>query len=161
MRAQPKIRRRKNKTNYLKRKRLLESAKPRVVIRKSNKYILIQYVESQVAKDCVKVSILSKDLLEYGWPKNNEGSLKSLPAAYLSGLLFGEKVKSFKPAILDTGLIRSTKGSRIYAALKGIVDSGFKIPHGAEIFPHENRIKNKNVAEFFDKVKTKIMGAKA
>lgn len=160
MRILPKKRRIKNKTNYLKRKRLLEGGRPRITIRKSNKYITIQYVETRIAQDTVKKSIVSSELLEYGWPKEKLGSLKSLPAAYLTGLLFGKMIKSFKPAVLDMGLIRNTKGSKIYAALKGIVDSGFNIPHGKEIFPEEKRIHSDNVKPFFEKVKTKIMEAK-
>jgi len=143
-------------TNYSKRKRLLEGRKPRVVIRKSNKYIILQYIESSRAQDAVKFSVSSKELLDYGWPKNNEGGLKSLAAAYLSGLLFGNKIKTQKAAILDTGLIRSTKGSRVYAALKGIADSGFEIAYNDEVFPEEKRINTEKTAAFFDKVKSTV-----
>jgi large subunit ribosomal protein L18 len=136
--------------------RLLEGRKPRVVVRKSNKYIIIQYIESKAAQDAVKVSVSSKDLLDYGWPEAKAGSLKSLGAAYLAGIIFGSKVKKFAPAILDTGLIRSTKGSRIYAAVKGMTDSGFKIPCSPEVMPTEERIKNENIKEFFDKVKSSV-----
>lgn len=140
---------------------MLESGKPRIIIRKSNKYIIIQYVESKIAQDSVKKAISSNELLEYGWPKEKIGSLKSIPAAYLTGLLFGKSIKDLKPAVFDLGLARSTKGSRIYAALKGLVDAGFDIPHGKEIFPEEKRIQNENVKDFFEKVKIKIMGAKS
>lgn len=156
MKMLAKRRRLENKTNYLRRKRLLESKKPRIVIRKTNKYILIQYVESKSAQDNIKFSVLSKELLDYGWPKEKEGSLKSLPAAYLSGLLFGKKIKGLKEAVLDMGLIRNTKGSRIYASVKGIIDSGFNMNCSKEVFPEENRIKNDNSKDFFDKVKSSI-----
>ena len=85
-----KRRRRERKTNYLKRRRLLSGQKTRIVIRKSNRYIIIQAVESRFAQDKIITSCLSKSLLEYGWPKEKSGSLKSLPAAYLTGLLFGK-----------------------------------------------------------------------
>jgi large subunit ribosomal protein L18 len=155
-----KKRRLEAKTNYNKRRRLLEGGKARVVIRKSNKFITIQYIESKVAQDFVRLTVTSKDLLELGWPAEKAGSLKSLAGAYLAGFLFGTKAKKFNEAILDTGLIRSTKGSRIYAALKGIADSGFKIPHNSEIFPEEERIKTENTEAFFDKVKQAIGGKK-
>lgn len=163
MKILPKRRRLEGKTNYTKRKKLLEARKPRIVIRKSNKYITIEYVESKVAQDSVKINLNSKILLEHGWPKESEGSLKSLGAAYLTGLIFGKKakilIKAHKP-VLDTGLIRSTKGSKIYAAVKGIIDSGIDMPHNKEVFPDEKRINNEKIKSFFDKVKQNIIGAK-
>ena len=60
MKIVAKRRRRESKTNYTKRKRLLENARPRVIIRKSNKFITIQYIESRVAQDKVVHSINSK-----------------------------------------------------------------------------------------------------
>ena len=153
-----KRRKAEGKTNYTKRRKLLEGGKPRIIIRKSNKQIIIQYVESKCAQDKVKVSTVSNELLNYGWPKEQAGSLKSLPAAYLAGLLFGKKALNMKltSAILDTGLIRSTKGSRIYSAVKGIVDSGFNLPHNTEVFPEDSRIENENVKAFFNKVKESL-----
>lgn len=161
MRILSKRRRHENKTNYTKRRRLLEGRKPRIVVRKTNKYVIIQYIESKAAQDTIKASVISKDLLEQGWPKESEGSLKSLGAAYLSGLLLAKKIKSFAPAILDTGLIRSTKGSRIYAAVKGLIDGGFNIPCSKEVFPEESRLTSDKTKGFFTKVKENIMkGAK-
>lgn len=158
MKLIPKKRRLEAKTNYSKRKRLLEGRKPRIVIRKTNKYVILEYVESKVAQDAVKVLVSSKQLLEFSWPAEKSGSLKSLAAAYLAGMLFGKKIKSLAPAILDTGLIRSTKGSRIYSAVKGINESGFKLPCSPEMYPEEARIKNK--LDFFEKVKKSIEGGK-
>jgi large subunit ribosomal protein L18 len=151
------------RTNYSKRKKLLESRKPRIVIRKSNKYILIQFVESKFAQDSIALVVNSKELLDYSWPKEKEGSLKSLGAAYLAGLLFASKAKAKKlgNAILDTGLIQSTKGSRVYAALNGIIDGGFELPHNKEVFPAKERIENEENKSFFNKVKEAITkGAK-
>jgi large subunit ribosomal protein L18 len=150
MRILPKRRRLEKKTNYSKRMKLLEYSKNRIVIRKTNRYILLQYVESKEAQDSVKYSLSSKSLLSYGWEKT--GSLKNLTAAYLTGLLFGNKIKKFDKAVLDLGLIRSTMGSRIYSSVKGIIDSGVKLSCDEKMFPSENRIKDKN----FDKVKEAI-----
>jgi large subunit ribosomal protein L18 len=160
MKILPKRRRLEKKTNYTKRRLLLEGKKPRIIIRKSNKYITLQYVESSRAQDKILFSVTSKDLINYGWPKDKEGSLKSLAAAYLIGLLFGKKIAGKEQAILDTGLNRSTRGSRIYAAVKGIVDSEFEIAHNEEVFPEESRINSENVKAFFDKVKEKIIKEK-
>jgi large subunit ribosomal protein L18 len=156
MKILPKRRRLENKTNYTKRRRLLEMGKNRIVVRKSNKYILIQYVETKQAQDSVKICVLSKELLGYGWPQEKIGSLKSLGAAYLTGLLFGNKIKSLPLPIIDTGLIRNTKGSRIYASLKGIIDAGVKIKCDPKVIPEEARIRKTDLNEFFDKVKNKI-----
>jgi len=153
MKKLSKRRRLEGKTNYLKRMRLLEGKKPRIAIRKSNRYITIQYIESRLAQDSVAVSVVSSDLLDYGWPEAKAGSLKSLGAAYLSGLLFGKKLGSKKDYVIDTGLIRSTKGSKVYAALKGISDAGLKIQMDKEVQPEEKRIKSDNLKDFFDKVK--------
>ena len=155
-----KRRRHEGKTNYTKRRRMLEGKKPRIVIRKTGRYIMIQYIESRIAQDFVKFSTDSKKLLDFGWPKQKEGSLKSLPAAYLTGMLFakiaeGKKLDG-KEAIIDMGLVKSTKGSRIYSAAKGMIDAGFKTPCSEQVFPAENRIKNENSKEFFDKVKQSI-----
>ena len=156
MKKLSKRRRLEGKTNYLKRMRLLEGRKPRITIRKSNRYISIQYIESKLAQDSVVISVVSKDLLDYGWPESKAGSLKSLGAAYLTGLLFGKKLGNKKEYIIDTGLIRSTKGSKIYAALQGISDAGLKIAIGKQMQPEEKRIKSDNLKDFFDKVKDKI-----
>ncbi len=158
----PKKRRLQGKTNYVKRRILLEGRKPRIVIRKSNRYITLQYVESKLAQDSVKASAISKELTKYGWPKERAGSLKSLAASYMTGLLFGKRIKSkeLKPAILDTGLIRSTRGSKIYSAIKGITDSGAKVKCNPEVFPDTGRINTEKTKNFFDKVKNKIMEGK-
>jgi len=36
---------------------------------------------------------------------------------------------------LDLGLVRSTVGNRVFAAMKGAVDGGLNIPHSDKIFP--------------------------
>ena len=151
-------RRRENKTDYSSRLSLLKSEKPRVAIRKSNNYITAQIIESDVAQDKVIVSANSKELLTLGWPKEKSGSLKSLPAAYLTGLLLAKKSKGkIKEAILDMGLYRNIPGSRIYAALKGIIDGGIKIPHSKESIPSEERLNsNKSLKGVIDKIREKM-----
>lgn len=159
MKILPKRRRLENITNYVKRQRILEHSNARIVVRKSNKYITAQYVESKEAKDYVKISVISKVLTDYAWPKEKEGSLKNLGAAYLTGFLLGTKLKALKPGkvVLDTGLIRSTKGSKIYATAKGIIDAGIALPCNEKVFPSEDRIISKEIKTFFDKVKAEII----
>lgn len=144
------------KTNYNKRLKLLKGKSPRLVIRKTNRYMILQIIESKNAQDKVIYFASTKDLLKSGWPKEREGSLKSLSAAYLTGLLLGKKAgKLKKRLIVDTGLIPSTKGSRIYAAIKGIADSGIEINYNEKIMPEMERIEGKTnkLDEIFKKVK--------
>jgi large subunit ribosomal protein L18 len=149
-------RRRQNKTDYLARKRFLESRMPRIVARKTSRYIIAQLVESKEAQDKTICSVNSKDLIKYGWPKNY--SIKNLPASYLTGFLLGKKMaqKGCAKAILDMGLIRSTKGNKIYALLKGVIDSGIDVPHSKDMFPTDSQIKGENLKDIksiFEKVK--------
>ena len=143
------------KTNYNKRLILLKGNSLRLVVRKTNKQIIMQIIESKLAQDKILYSVNSKELLKHGWPKDKEGSLKSLAASYLTGLLLGKKAKELKQKIiLDTGLIPSTKGSRIYAAVKGFADSGIEISFNEKIIPGDEMIKKDY--DFFEGVKDKI-----
>jgi large subunit ribosomal protein L18 len=140
-----KRRRKENKTDYRKRLILLRGRSPRLVIRKTNNYIILQIVESKHAQDKIIFSVVTKELLKHGWPKENIRSLKSLPASYLGGLLLGKKAKGLKTrVILDTGLIPNTKGSKIYAAIKGIADSGVKINFDEKVIPSKERLEGKD-----------------
>jgi len=149
-----KKRRIENKTNYHKRLILLKGESARLVVRKSNKYILLQIVESSHALDKVVFQANTKELLKYGWPEDKQGSLKSLSAAYLAGCLISKKAKNLKGrVILDTGLIPNTKGSRVYAGVKGAADSGLNIKFDEKISPDMEKIEG---IEFFNKVKENI-----
>ena len=152
-----KRRRQENKTDYRKRLVLLKGNCPRLVVRKSNKYLVLQIVGSKHAQDNVICTVSTKELLKHGWPKEKTGSLKSLGAAYLGGLLISKKVgdKVKGKIILDSGLIPSTKGSRVYAAVKGVKDAGLDISAKEEVLPSEEKI---NKEEFFDDVRSKIGG---
>ena len=112
-----KRRRRENKTDYLKRLKLLKSGSPRIVFRKTNKYLIVQYVTSEETKDKIEIGITSKKLINYGWPKNLEGSLKSLPASYLVGLLIGKKILKKLGWKIPQGeaLIESNSNSCLFA----------------------------------------------
>ncbi len=153
-----KKRKRQGKTDYKARFGFLKSNLPRVTIRKTNKYINIQYIKSENAKDNVILNVSSKELLKNGWPKEARGSLKSIPAAYITGFIAGKEIneKDKNPKVLlDIGLQRNIHGSRIYSALKGIVDAGVNISYDKKCFPSNERIEgknlNKNVQEAFTK----------
>ncbi|MFA5173789.1 MAG: 50S ribosomal protein L18 [Candidatus Pacearchaeota archaeon] len=151
-----KKRRLQNKTNYKKRLILLKGEHPRLVARKTNRYIILQIVTSDDAHDIIESAVTTKDLLKHGWPEDKKGSLKSIPAAYLGGYLLGKKSKIKERIILDSGLIPNTKGSKIYAAVKGISDAGIDISYG-DVIPDEKRIQGENTKfKDFEKVKSKI-----
>ncbi len=159
----PRKRRREGKTDYKARIALLRSGKARVVFRKTNRYVIGQYVKSTEGRDKVIIGLNSKELLKYGWPENLKGSLKSLSACYLTGFLLGKKILDKEEkveAIFDIGLLRGIKKSREYAFLKGVIDAEVKIGGKKEIFPDEERLKGehlkKNLREIFNKIKENI-----
>jgi len=157
-----KRRRRENKTDYLKRLKLLKSRSPRVVFRKTNKYIIAQYVTSKQAQDKIEIGVNSKHLINYGWPKEFEGSLKSIPAAYFVGLLMGKNIikRKLETPIADFGMLRALHKTKVYAFLKGLSDAGIKIKCKEETFPSEDRIKGKHMkkdfSKIFDEIKSKM-----
>lgn len=149
----PYRRRREDKTNYKKRIKLLLGEKPRLVIRKSLKNMVVQLVSFDAKGDKVIASANTKELKKYSW--NFTGG--NLPSAYLIGLLAGKKAlqQKHKEAIVDLGLQSPIKGSRLYAALKGAVDAGMSIPHDKETFPSDTRIKGEHIAKHEKEAKFK------
>ena len=148
-------RRRENKTDYKARIGLLKSDTPRFVVRKTNRYITAQIIKSKEAQDSTLHSVNSKELRGYGY----NSSFKNIPASYLTGFLLGVKArKDIKKAILDIGLQRSTKGSKLYAALKGFIDSGIEVSHSKDILPDEKRIKGEHTKKplNIEEIKKKI-----
>lgn len=140
-------RRKEGKTDYKARKALLLSGKPRLVARSSLNNVLAQVVVAKPGGDEVLVSAQSRELArKYGWkaPRGN------LPAAYLTGFLCGLKAKSkgIEEAILDIGLYPPTKGARIFAVLKGVLDAKVDVPHSEEKLPDEKRIKGEHIAKY-------------
>jgi len=153
-------RKRLGKTDYRKRLKILLANKPRLVVRKSLKNISAQVIEYGENGDKVLLSAHSSELKKYGY----DGSKGNIPISYLVGLLIGSKgkKKNIKELVLDIGLQKSVKGSRIYSVLKGCVDSGLSVPHSKEILPSDDRIKGKHIKNFevnkFEDVKNKILG---
>lgn len=152
-------RRRAGITDYLKRKNLLKSQKPRIVFRKTNKHIIAQYVTSKEAKDQVVLNVNSKDLLKYGWPRENAGSLKSITASYLTGFLIGKKILKDKKEtpIMDFGRITPVHKTKPFAFLKGLIDSGVEMKSkDEEAFPEQERIEGKHLKKDLSKMIEKI-----
>jgi len=162
-------RRREGKTDYYARKRLITQAKNkynapkyRLVVRFTNKDIIVQIVYARLQGDFVLTAARSHELPRYGI---NHG-LTNWTAAYATGLLCARRAlaklgladkyqgvtepdgtisvtaplddedapRPFK-AYLDVGLKRTSTGSRVFGALKGASDGGIHIPHSEKRFP--------------------------
>lgn len=162
MRKTQRRRRIENKTNYSKRIKLLKSDKPRLVFRKTNAHVIAQYVTSEEAQDTIVFGVTSKALLKYGWPKEFAGSLKSIPASYLTGYLVAKKILKEKKEqpIVDFGMLRVLYKTKLFAFLKGAIDGGLSIECPEEAFPEEERIEGKSLKEDFSSkfnlIKSKI-----
>ena len=146
MKVIPYKRKRQGKTDYLARKNLLKSNSQRLIVRKTNKYIIAQIVESKEAEDKVLFGVNSKELLKSGWSNEAKNSLKSIPAAYFTGLLLGKKTEGkIKKLVIDFGLNRSIQGNRLYAVIKGINDMKIEINCDESMFPKKEIIDGKNM----------------
>jgi large subunit ribosomal protein L18 len=145
-------RRRLGKTDYQRRLKLLMGKKPRLVVRKSLKYITAQVIEFDRVGDKTIVAASSKELKKYEW----KFALDNLPAAYLTGLMIGKKIvkAGIKEIVLDSGLYPSVKGNRVYAVAKGVVDAGAKIAVSADVLPSEERIKGMHIANYLERFKS-------
>jgi len=156
-------RRREGKTDYRKRLRLLRSRKTRIVVRNSLKNVRVQFVEYNEDGDKIIVSANSNELIsKYQW----KYSTSTTPAAYLTGLLAGKRAmdNGISEGVLDIGRQRPVKGSKNFAALKGVLDAGIKCPHSNEKIPSEDRISgkhlNKEIMTSVNDFKSKIIGGK-
>lgn len=164
-------RRREGKTDYYARKRLITQAKNkynapkyRLVVRFTNRDIIMQIITSEISGDKVFAAAYSHELKAYGI----EHGLTNWSAAYATGLLIarralkklgldetfkgveeadgeytlteaaegddGEERRPFK-CFLDVGLARTSTGARVFGAMKGASDGGIFVPHSENRFP--------------------------
>ena len=149
-------RRREGVTDFAKRIALLKSGKPRLVVRKTNKYVVVQVVQLEQKGDKTVTSATSRQLAKYGF-----SGKANTPSAFLTGLLVARAAskKGVSECVADFGRHAATKGSLLYAAVKGAMEGGLKIPVGGEVFPAQERLEGKHLkspAGFSEAVK-KIM----
>ena len=140
-------RRRKGKTDYRARKALVLSGLPRLVIRGTSKYMITQVIEAKATGDKVVASANSRELPEkYGWL----GGCGNIPAAYLTGLLCGYRASALgiREAVLDVGLQTPSRGARLLAALRGVIDTGVVVPHDESVLPDESRIGGQHIVDY-------------
>ncbi len=101
-------RRREGETDYAKRLALLKSGKPRMVVRKTNKYVIVQFTKQGERGDNVVATVTSRELKKIGFP----GKCNT-PSAYLAGLWAAKKArgKGIEEIVLDIGLHAASRGS--------------------------------------------------
>lgn len=137
-------RRRANLTNYRKRLALLKSRLPRLVVRKSNRNVIVQCIGFNPDHDEVIASANSKELSKYNWKPS-----ANLPSSYLTAYLCAKKAiaAGVKSVVLDSGLHTPSKGSFLFAAAKGAIDAGLELPIG-DVEMDEERISGKHISEY-------------
>lgn len=136
------------------------SPKYRLVVRFSNKDVIAQIAYARIEGDHILAAAYSHELPNYGV----KVGLTNYAACYATGLLLarrllkklnldsayagateitgdeynveesGDGPRPFR-ANLDTGLVRTTTGNRVFGVLKGAVDGGLSIPHSVRRFP--------------------------
>lgn len=129
--------------------------KYRLVVRFSNKNVLAQVTKASMGGDIVISSASSSELPRYGL----KVGLTNYSAAYCVGLLVARRTlqqlgldeiytgkeevdgedynveadeeSERRPftAVLDTGLVRTSTGARVFAVMKGACDGGMNVPH--------------------------------
>lgn len=151
------------KTDYHRRLRMLKSGIPRAVVRVSNTQITCQLTNFSKDGDLVVASFTGNELKSHGFP--SDASKKSVTACYLAGFGLAKKAISngYSEAILDIGLSSSSRGSRVFSALKGMIDAGMDVPCNEEVFPSDERVNGEHISDslsnILENTKNKIEGA--
>lgn len=137
-------RRRLNLTNYRKRLALLKSGLPRFVVRKTNRNVIVQCMGFTPDHDEVIARADASELAKYGWKQS-----ANLPSAYLVGYMCAKRALAAgtKSVVLDSGLHTPSKGSFLFACVKGAIDAGLEVPVG-DIEFDEERINGKHISEY-------------
>jgi len=158
-------RRIRGQTDYQLRLRMLKSGLTRVVIRKSNNNIAVQFVDFNQKGDKIITSAKSNDLKKsFGFTLHTA----NISAAYLTGYLAGKRLLKSghkSEVIVDLGLQRSIYGNKLYSAVKGIKDAGVNVKVSDSVFPEESRINGehlsvKNAVKVIEKTKKSIEAMK-
>lgn len=135
-------RRREGRTDYKKRLALLKSREVRVVVRKSNKNTLVQFIQYQPDGDIVLASASTQQLESLGW----KAATGNLPAAYLAGFIAAQKA-GVSYAIADFGMQHPEFGGRLFAAIQGVIDAGIDVPVSDDALPSEDRLSGAHIDE--------------
>ena len=142
-------RRREGKTNYYRRYTYVLNRSDRVVVRLTNTDVIVQFVKFDPKGDITVAAAHSRELMKFGW----KGDENNSTACYLTGYLAGLRAKKagMTSASADLGLFTPTKGARIFYVLKGVIDSGVKVPMG-DVGVNNDRLAGKHIAEYAKKL---------
>ncbi|GIL83351.1 hypothetical protein Vretimale_11298 [Volvox reticuliferus] len=150
--------------------------KYRLVVRFSNRDVTCQIVRSTIKGDIVEAAAYAHELPDYGL----KVGLTNYSSCYCVGLLVARRIltkfgldkhypgqeepdgEDFnvdpvedgpRPfyCLLDTGLKRTSTGSKVFACLKGALDGGLDIPHNEKRFVGYDRSGKKFDAEVMKK----------
>lgn len=150
--------------------------KYRLVVRFSNRDVTCQIVRSTIKGDIVEAAAYAHELPEYGL----KAGLTNYSSCYCVGLLVARRIltkfgldkhypgqeepdgEDFnvdpvedgpRPfyCLLDTGLKRTSTGSKVFACLKGALDGGLDIPHNEKRIVGYDRSSKKLDAEVMKK----------
>ena len=150
-------RRREGVTRFSKRLPLIKSGKPRIVVRKSNRNIVVQFVEFSEKGDRTAFTFNSGHLKKlFKWP-----SARNAWTAYLAGLYAGKEAskKGVKEAVPDIGRHTPSKGNIVFAAIKGAADAGIKCSFSEDVVPMDKiSAPPEKIKAQFEEVKKKIAG---
>ena len=141
-------RRRAGRTDFQRRLGLLKSGVPRMVVRKTNRYVVVHVSKLSEKGDITIAHATSQSLKEYGF-----AGKCNAPSAYLTGMLVARMAKAagITKVILDIGLHTNTQGSIVFCAQKGAIDAGLESQLDEEKLPPAERITGshlKNAADF-------------
>src|SRR5207245_11566377 len=91
-------------------------------------------------------SASSRELPKLGW----KGGLGNLPSAYLTGALAARRAvqRGIKEALLDLGLKGPTNGSKLFAVLEGLADSGLTVRRSPDKLQPIERLHDSCVAAY-------------
>lgn len=144
----PHRRRREQQTDYEQRLALLKSGQYRAVVRRTNNHTQVQLVDYEKEGDETAVSAHSSHLEAFGWDRHTG----NLPGSYLTGHLAGLRAidNGIETAVLDLGLQNTQEGTRLFAAVKGLVDAGVAININSSVFPAEERLRGEHMADYHD-----------
>jgi large subunit ribosomal protein L5e len=151
------------------------SPRYRLVVRLTNRDCICQITFAKLIGDEVLTAAYGHELAGFG----AKIGTKNYPAAYATGLLVARRLltklglaskyqgnaagkegenfdvealsdgpRPFK-ALLDVGLVKTSTGNRVFAALKGAVDGGLHVPHSSKRFPGYDKEKGTVNSETF------------
>jgi len=149
-------RRREGRTNYAKRLSLIKGGSTRMVVRRSNKGFVVQFINYLDSGDRTVCGTHSSQLRKlFNFPARC-----NTPTAYLAGLYAGKLAlaKGVKSAVADVNT-GTSRGAVVFAAVKGAMDAGVEIPldEGKLVKERMDGSHLKGVKEQFEQAKKKIL----